>query len=443
MEDEKLVRRQAAVKIAAARSSLLAQYPFFGRLLLRMPIGISDCPTAQTDMETIQFGLEFLSRLSTEETEAVLLHELLHCVLKHCLRTRGKLPFLYNLACDLVVNSMILAMMKRTELEIDGEPMMHRVPDGSEGRLYTAEQVYAMLVEKANRQQEEAGLGIEEKTASDPGQNSKTGSRKKGNGKQTTDGRTKKHPNPADQKEAEGQNGFQDSHELWKAIKAVQTEQDWNDRIRQAAQSQNLPGSLPLAIRREVQSIYKEPETDWRLLLQSLIRHLEADYTFSRPDPRYEDPFILPSWMNEQTGSQVENIWICVDTSGSISEEQLAEAMEEIYAAFSQIDSVKGWISWFDAAISEPAAFDSLESIQEIPLRGYGGTSFRQIFEKMPEFFPYELPKMIIILTDGFADFPETEAAQGTEVVWMIVESDVKVPWGEQVTIGCNQDEDW
>ena len=140
--DEKAI----SAKITNARVGILKEHPFFGRLLLRLKFGLADCGTAFTDMRRIVFDRNFAERLSLTELEYVLIHEVLHCVLKHCTRMKGKDPLIYNVACDIVSNSTLLEMYNKDEIKIDGQLLMHLAPDGTEGRNYTTEEVYKLLM---------------------------------------------------------------------------------------------------------------------------------------------------------------------------------------------------------------------------------------------------------------------------------------------------------
>jgi mRNA-degrading endonuclease toxin of MazEF toxin-antitoxin module len=99
-------------------------------------------------MRRIVFDPQFAKRLSEQELVYVLIHEVLHCALKHCTRGAGKQHFIYNVACDIVVNSIILKMFDRKKLTIDGENMMHTAPDGKEGREILRGEIYEYMSAK-------------------------------------------------------------------------------------------------------------------------------------------------------------------------------------------------------------------------------------------------------------------------------------------------------
>ena len=139
--------RALSRRISAIRTDLLTLCPFFGRLLLRLPIGYAECGTAYTDMKSIVFDPSFAESIGDRELELVLLHEVLHCVLHHCTRGRELLHHTFNVACDIVVNSLALEILGVTDIDVGGQPVMHLAPDGREGKEYTAERVYEMLIE--------------------------------------------------------------------------------------------------------------------------------------------------------------------------------------------------------------------------------------------------------------------------------------------------------
>jgi predicted metal-dependent peptidase len=340
-------------------------------------------------MENVVFDLNFLNNLSDEQLDFVLLHETLHCVFKHCTRGSGKLPLLYNIACDIVVNSFILEIFGIDTFTINGEEVMHLAPDDSEGRLHTAEEVYKMLLDCI-------GDNVEE---------------------------TKEYF------------GF-DSHSEWEKINGFESDQVWNKYIRDSGSNYGSFGSgIPESIRRYINEVSHTPNTNWRQQLHDYIQFDTSDYSFEIPDKRYTDGFILPSFQENICGSSLRDIWIFVDTSGSVDEEGLGIALKEIYSACQQIDNVTGKLFFFDTQVSEPNSFESIEELKTIEPIGGGGTDFNAVFGTLENTDDDELPVLILILTDGYAPFPDEDMPKDIPVVWVIIKSDIEPPWGETVFI--------
>ena len=137
-------------RLMLSRMRILCTNGFYGLLLMHMIYSIDEkCETACTDGERIYFGPAFLDDLSDRELDFVMMHEIMHVVLQHCRRQGKRNQELFNIACDIVVNSNILLSnemdLRSITLQKYGESM-HYAPNGKEGHEYTAEEVYAMLL---------------------------------------------------------------------------------------------------------------------------------------------------------------------------------------------------------------------------------------------------------------------------------------------------------
>lgn len=147
LSDEK--KKEYVKRLLMSRMRLLINNGFYGLLLMHMIYSIDEnCETAATDGHRIFFGPKFLDELSDSELDFIMMHEILHVVLQHCMRQGDYDSEQFNIACDIVVNSNILLSnnMNRNSIKLKkyGESM-HIAPDGKEGYEYTAEQIYAML----------------------------------------------------------------------------------------------------------------------------------------------------------------------------------------------------------------------------------------------------------------------------------------------------------
>ncbi len=144
MSDEKI--KGYTRRLLLSRMRILCTNGFYGLLIMHMRFSLDEgCETASTDGVRIFFNPNFLDSISDSELDFVLMHEILHVVLKHCSRTGERDNERFNIACDIVVNSNILKSFgmdkSRITLKEYGESM-HTAPDGKEGYVYTAEQVY-------------------------------------------------------------------------------------------------------------------------------------------------------------------------------------------------------------------------------------------------------------------------------------------------------------
>ena len=376
-----------AKRLEEGRQYLLREHPFFGRLLVHLKFGLAKCSTAYTDMENIVFDPDFLDRLTDNEMHFVILHEVMHCVLKHCVRGLTLNDTLYNIACDIVVNSFVMDTLRVSSFTVDGCDIMHLTPKKAEGRYFTAEEVYMELMSELNIQFGEAMA-----------------------------------------------KGCLDCHEPWTKVDGKGTGDMWDKNIGNAARYCSDKGSgIPDSIKRIVEDIEHKSETDWRQLLHDFIRHDRCDYTFAPPDRRYiGEDIILPSFTNCADGESVENIWFFVDTSGSFTDEELAKAFAEIKEAASQVENMSGYVCFFDTDVSDFVSFDSAEDIDKITPVGGGGTSFYAVFDYIKNIPEDKKPSMVAIITDGYADYPDEPEIP---VIWLLTDKESSPPWGESVYI--------
>lgn len=403
---EEQVRRSLS-RLLLSRMRLLCSHGFYGLLLMHMTYAIDEAlETAATDGVRILFGVDFLESLTDAELDFVMMHELLHVVLQHCLRGGARDSECFNIACDIVVNSNILLehQMDRQSITLKkyGESI-HLTPDGKEGYAYTAEQVYEMLMQQKARNIAQGWPGRKLRS---------TASRQRW-----------------------------DDHSSWgrhadeNAIRSV-----WAARMEDACAAisvrdpLNTRGLLPLFAQR-LRKEWRDPQTDWRSILNDFVQEEVTDYSFLPPDRRFENsPFFLPDFNGKE--DRAEDILFMTDSSASMSDAMIAAAYAEVKGAIDQFDGrLKGWLGFFDAAVTAPKPFADEAEFRMIHPAGGGGTDFRSIFDYVTQRMDDKPPASIIILTDGFAPFPEESLAGGIPVLWLLNNEDAEPPWGKTARI--------
>jgi predicted metal-dependent peptidase len=285
---------------------------------------------------------------------------------------------------------------------------MHKAPNGKEGYLYTAEEVYEMLIQNAKKKKSSGSGNCEDQSGKQGGAD--------GFGK-TTDDHSKWGKGASSDKQEE-------LEELWKHRVAQAVE---SIKIRESSTSRGL---LPLGAKRLIEEL-KSSKVNWRELLQKFIQEEICDYSFNPPDRRFDDsPFFLPDF--NEVEESVANVLFMIDTSGSMSDKDITLAYSEVKGAIDQFNGkLKGYLGFFDAEVVPPTPFESVEDFLKIKAKGGGGTSFEVIFNYVNKAMVENLPKSIIILTDGYAPFPDEKKANGIPTLWLINNNEINPPWGK------------
>ena len=398
--------QQFAKRLFESRARVLVRFPFYGLLLTHINLKIVEgCKTAYTDGRVIAFDPIFLQELSDIEVDIVLMHEIMHIVLKHCERGVDCHQHLFNIACDIVANSNIKhSLGDRHELisiRVDPTPWEF-APNGEPGYKYTVEEVYEMLVKDPKLAKDLQELGFDNHgkwRGDDNGNNSGVAGKK-----ETQD---------------DGEEKDFDIDEI-------------AQRVANAVKPLKDNGKIPLGVERMIKDL-NEPKQDWRTILNNAIQEEVNDYSFCPPDRRFQGDFLLPDF--NDTEPEVKNVLFMIDASGSMSQEDIKEMYSEVKGAVDQFNGkLSGKLGFFDSQVYKPKEFCSVEDLLKIKPIGGGGTSFSEVFKYIREKMQDELPALIIILTDGYDNFPKEEEAIGIPVVW-IINSKIKAPWGKTVNI--------
>ncbi|GIJ55018.1 vWA domain-containing protein [Virgisporangium aurantiacum] len=193
-------------------------------------------------------------------------------------------------------------------------------------------------------------------------------------------------------------------------------------------------GTVPTGWRRWADGIL-EPTVDWRQVLAGSVRQAIAwasgavDYTYRRPSRRSaaQAGVVLPSMRRP-----APSVAIVVDTSGSMSDDDLAAAMAEVAGVLREV-GVRGnrvTVLSCDAAVG---VVRRVARAEELELVGSGGTDMRVgIATALAQ--PTK-PHVIVVLTDGMTPWPDEPPA--ARVIAGLIGPDPPLPptWIESVRV--------
>ena len=368
---------------------------FFGSLMLFAQIEKSkNLPTAATDGRKIFFNEDFLNSLSSKEQNALMLHEVLHMALLHVTRRQSRDPHIWNIAADIVVNNLI---ERNTSFPLpEGAITDNRFQDKS------VEYIYEALLKSKKKYK----LVI-----SDILQPSNVNSEE-----------SKKDSNdvivPLSQEEIDEIESF------WK---------DKMEILKNTSEHQlsNGKGSLPAGIEQEISTIL-EPEVDWRHALWKYVGKTPAD--FDDLDRR----FIYKGLYLESLLTEAVEVSVCIDTSGSVSDELLKQFAGELKGILRSYPNVKCSLFFADTNLAGPYEIDRIEQMPKAV--GRGGTSFVPFFDYLKKHGEENNllgnNKLSIYFTDGYGDFPSQEPNNPT--MWLVCKDGLETqsfPFGEVVRI--------
>jgi predicted metal-dependent peptidase len=330
-------------------------------------------------------------------------HEISHFVFEHGDRVEDRDRYLFNVAADYAINLLLhYQFEKDNDYFIEGGCLDEKYKD------LCAEQIYQLLLSDKDKTCK-GGDKIIVDILGDPGDD---GEGEDGEGDKEV--RARRVPLPG----REGKSKEQVSSELADHIRQAFTE------AYAVAKSQ---GKLPADFERSIAKILK-PKVDWLRALRNKMRYgvsrLEKrDVTWSIPNKRFLGrDYILPS----NIGPESPKICYAVDTSGSMSQKDLEQAMGELEDIRKRFNA-KVYVLDCDADVHSSRWITPFEPLPV--LNGGGGTDFRPVFEHIQE--NRLKPDYVIFFTDGYGDFGDDP---GLPVLW-IMTSDVSPPFGETIRV--------
>lgn len=365
-------------KLATARTKLILDKPFLGALVLRLPMRAAEpkwCATSATDAKHFYYSPEYIDALNVDQVQFVLAHEALHCALSHFARRQHRNKFRWDLACDYAINPLLLQ-------EGLTPPPGVWIPEGVEGM--TAEEIYPTIDENDSDEPMDNHIydGEEQQQSSN-------------------------QPPPLSDTERKN------------------LETQWQQRLAGAAQQALQAGKLNGAMARMVDHLL-QPQLPWRMLLARYMTMMARDdYTYMRPSRR-EGSAIFPSLRS----SQLE-ITVALDTSGSVSDQEISQCIAEINALKGQMRARITLLAC-DSKLAEgaPWIYEPWEDFcAPAKFQGGGGTSFKPVFECVKNM---QTPDLLVYFTDAKGEFPEQEP--NYPIIWL-VKGKAKVPWGQRIQL--------
>lgn len=404
------------------------EFPFWGVLSERCRFSVTEnedlCDTACiTPNGHIIFNLDFWEKLSQRQFLFLVAHELSHFIFEHAGRKGSRDHVLWNMATDFAINLMLKFQFDKPDFLIQGIKHKGRdikicLDDKYEG--WTAEKIYEEISKSAPPQPKVYILDL-----SDGDGDGDDGSE---DGSEPGDGdvvvvRDRRVPLP---KKGKGQSDEEHRQEV----------KDWiRSAICEGYACAKSQGSMPAGMERVIVGHLK-PKVNWLQALRQRLRFgasrkASRDITWTVPNRRFLGaPYIFPS----NIGPDQPKIAFAIDTSGSMSEDDLKQAVAELEEIRRQFNAQVYFLDC-DAGVYESRWISPYEPLPA--LQGGGGTDFAPVFSHLIE--KRIKPDYCVMFTDGYGNFGEDPTGQ-FDVLWVITNQQVNPPFGDVVRVAVDND---
>jgi predicted metal-dependent peptidase len=394
------------------RSALLWKCPAFTHILFSMlnptkgelaALFTVDIPVAATDGSNLILNPDTFFKYSLDERVFIVAHEILHCILNHCVVTMPMkrsqqvkyadgtvLPYDHkrmNIAMDLVINDTLIA-----------DKIGKFPPDGChDPNLVTRADNFVDAYRKVYDDEQKGGGGG------------------KGSGGQSG------FDTILDPGTGQGQDPAQAAQ--------GRSQTEWDTAVAAALSSAKMQGKLPANLERLLGEIV-DPTVPWQDHIRAFFaRRVGAGgYNWRKPDRRL---ILRDIYAPQRAGNGCGTIVVAVDTSGSIGQRELDVFFGEMRGILDDLRPQQVHVVWCDAKVHHVDTVDDSMEIAGLKPHGGGGTAFEPVFDWISD--QSEQPDALVYLTDGLGSFPKS--APPYPVIWGNIHKGSKYPFGDVVDI--------
>lgn len=363
--------RDVASEIQKLRMTTVRKAPFYGDILVSMSfLEDRSVPTAVTDGVTVRYNPDFLGGLTIGEQNYIIMHEVMHVLLRHPMRAKNRRADVWNAAADYVVNSI---------LDWDVRPVMRKIgvpfdrpKDGlfaELDRMQSAESIYDIILRDNPLSTEDTGI-----------MNGRATYREGINGEK----RFVRAP----------ENDLAEPAPMSKAQEALMEE-----RIKGLIQRAAKRGTGSYSIPPQLTQLLDTKKPDWRVLMRDFLdSEIQDEVSYATPERKYlHMDLILPG--HPTADEELEELWAFVDSSGSIGKERMDVFLSQLYRISREFHCIINLCFW-DTRVTDVyrRVIGEKNLLKCVPTHS-GGTDVNCIYDWLR--VNKIRPEVMLILTDG------------------------------------------
>jgi len=317
-------------KLLKAKIELMTRSAFISTIALSMQHIITNATkTADVNGTVIRYNPEFLQGQTISQFAGLMAHECWHVAYQHLARRGDRDPIIWNCAGDYIINSMLT----KAGFEIPTGGLLDKKYSPEDD--WSTDTVYEDLMKE--------GKDFDTETLM------------------------------LDLREgAEGKQGIELDSKITNIIVRART---------QAQMAGKAAGEIPDEIERMIDELLN-PKLPWPVILNRFLdQRVREEYSWARKNRRYPSDTYLPSLHSYGLG----HLTFAIDTSGSISDEEMQEMLSEIKGIQQVFNPEHMTIIDCDSEIHQVHDVDQTTDILSLNFHGGGGTRFQPVLDYVAE----------------------------------------------------------
>ena len=430
------VLSESALRVSDCVTELLRKQPFFGSLVLRLPLRPDPTrETLATDGHEIRYSPRWIAETEAQLIETAMARVVMACALKHHTRRGERDPERWQMASQLVTHALIrdagFTLPPDAEAwdDLSVEQAYDRLPtpgendSGDDGDApSSADGAGASAAGESSPDGDDHGTGDPSVSADDgnaqdedgggdgsdaqdaDGEGQDSDGQDEGAG---TDAPPSHDPSGTGEVMDAGSRAGDDGGSAETPVDVAAEEQAWDEAMHQALNIARAEGKAPGRVEETIRCAHAST-LDWRTLLRRYMTDAaKSDYSWSLPNRRFIDSGLyLPSIRSEG----IEIIAFIIDVSRSLPTPTLAEFWGVLREVATEIRPERVIVLQVDTILQDVAEYAADDLPDEIVVKGRGGTDYRPGFAWLDD--QGIRPGVCLYFTDmECSDYPETEPA--------------------------------
>lgn len=426
-----------------AMASLRHIAPQFGGLITSLQFVYTyKVDTQATDGFRVFVNPEFTDSLDHTGKVFVMAHELMHCLLNH-LRRAKKIDAMNekgNIAADYEVNQTLVDMglFKTSTIEklkgyidskwsrVSFETIYGKIPNPPQQKGQGGGQDQNQNGQNQNNQGNGNGDGDGQNQQNQQSQQGGTGQ-----GSSSTEANLQGTIDTAgsmlDAKEGQKiakEEGYDDVGANESAL-----EKEWENKAREVAKKLKGTGAGNDILADKLLATSIKGTNEWKKILKDIVGR-----SISPEDKRrgYTHNNILVSQdrvalSDKEKYDNVDYIMAWVDTSGSMSQEDLNKALSMMLMVAQAKKPTKLVVCQFDTRVADIKEFSRPDAIEKdmkkMKIKGGGGTDVKCCFDLLADKkgkYAKQVPELVVIFTDGYLDQYRRDKRRMQNLVWVV-----------------------
>ena len=383
-------------EIKRFKMDLLRKMPFYGDIVMRLPfIENTQIATARTNGGKVEYNPVYFESQTRGQRNFILMHEVFHVLLFHCKRQGEKRPRLWNTAADMIVNSMLMKLMSSMR---DASIPFERPVNGifvDVDTDQTVENLYEKLLTD-NKLMGRHSKKVMVRSSNtwlpkDPVEMDVPDDLIIGDPENFNVDNKKGFPVgskvPVSQGDGESK------------AKIGLSENMLLQMIRESA-SANRANIGSYFVPKQFLELVESKRIKWQTLLRDFfVEEMSDESSYTTPERKYiHMDLILPGY--SRSDEKIEEIWAFVDSSGSISKNEMEQFLTQLYRIAMEFKCIFN-ICYWDTQVTDvyKKILKKEDILKSIPLHS-GGTDINCVYRWLED--NKVRPDVMLILTDGY-----------------------------------------